>query len=63
MRRVPAVARGLPDGVRGLLLDFPRQALHATTLGFRHPESGAALRFERPVPPDMQALFDALDWM
>ena len=63
LRRIPAVARDLPAGVRGLLLDFPRQALHAATLGFRHPETGAALRFEQPVPPDMQALFDALDGM
>ena len=63
MRRIPAAARTLPEGVRGLLLDFPRQALHATVLGFRHPETGASLRFERPAPPDMQALFDALDSM
>ena len=63
LRRVPAVARTLPDAVRGLLLDFPRQALHATTLGFRHPTTGHALRFETPVPPDMQALFSALDGM
>ena len=63
LRRVPAVARGVPDDVRGVLLDFPRQALHAATLGFRHPETGVAMRFETPVPPDMEALFAALDGM
>lgn len=32
---------------------LPRQALHARTLGFEHPVSGAFLRFETPVPEDM----------
>ncbi len=31
----------------------PRMALHATTLGFSHPRTGEALRFERPVPDDL----------
>ncbi|HEX4096904.1 MAG TPA: RluA family pseudouridine synthase, partial [Caulobacteraceae bacterium] len=33
-----------------------RQALHAAVLGFRHPVSGALLRFQTPLPPDMTAL-------
>ena len=33
-----------------------RQALHASVLGFVHPVTGEALRFETPPPPDMQAL-------
>lgn len=33
-----------------------RQALHAAVLGFRHPVTGEALRFESPVPPDMARL-------
>jgi 23S rRNA pseudouridine1911/1915/1917 synthase len=33
-----------------------RQALHAAVLGFRHPVTGEALRFESPLPPDMAAL-------
>ena len=32
------------------LAGFPRQALHAATLGFVHPRHGAALRFEAPLP-------------
>jgi 23S rRNA pseudouridine1911/1915/1917 synthase len=36
----------------------PRQALHARTLGFRHPETGEELDFESPVPSDLQALIE-----
>ncbi|MCB1337660.1 MAG: RluA family pseudouridine synthase [Maritimibacter sp.] len=39
---------------------FSRQALHAATLGFVHPVSGEALRFEAPLPEDMVALIAAL---
>ncbi len=60
LRRLPAAAKALPPGLRALLLDFPRQALHAARLGFRHPRTGAALSFTTPPPPDMQALLDAL---
>jgi len=37
-----------------------RQALHASVLGFVHPITGAVLRFETPLPPDMAALEAAL---
>ena len=37
-------------------IDFPRQALHAWRLAFRHPEDGRPLRFEAPLPPDMETL-------
>ena len=33
-----------------------RQALHAAVLGFVHPVTGEALRFETALPPDMQTL-------
>ncbi|MDQ2091982.1 RluA family pseudouridine synthase [Marimonas arenosa] len=39
---------------------FPRQALHAATLGFVHPVSGAELQFEAPLPADMAALLAVL---
>lgn len=32
---------------------LPRQALHAKTLGFEHPTTGAFLRFECEIPEDM----------
>jgi 23S rRNA pseudouridine1911/1915/1917 synthase len=35
---------------------FPRQALHAAVLGFKHPVTGYDLRFESPLPEDMESL-------
>jgi 23S rRNA pseudouridine1911/1915/1917 synthase len=61
LRRVPAAARGLPEELRRLLLDFPRQALHAARLGFSHPRTGRPLAFETPPPPDMRELMRALN--
>ncbi len=61
LRRIPALARGLEAPVRAQLLDFPRQALHARTLGFTHPRTGETLRFDTPPPPDMAALLRTLE--
>lgn len=36
----------------------PRQALHARTLGFRHPVTGKEMDFEAPVPSDMMELIE-----
>lgn len=33
---------------------LPRQALHATSLGFTHPATGERLFFESPMPDDMK---------
>jgi len=56
------------DGVYGrrragadpALAGFPRQALHAASLGFTHPISGAPMRFEAPPPADLEALLTLL---
>jgi 23S rRNA pseudouridine1911/1915/1917 synthase len=61
LRRIPAVSRSVPEPTRGLLLDFPRQALHATLLGFKHPRTGEMLEFRTDPPPDFQNLLQALD--
>ena len=61
LRRIPAVSRALPDALRRRLLDFPRQALHASRLGFTHPRTGHPLSFTTPPPSDMQALLTLLD--
>lgn len=61
LKRVPAGAKGLAPAVRDALLSFPRQALHAATLGFRHPISGESLSFSAPMPPDMAALLALLE--
>jgi 23S rRNA pseudouridine1911/1915/1917 synthase len=37
---------------------LPRQALHARTLGFRHPRSGQAMYFESDLPEDMKTCLE-----
>ncbi len=37
---------------------LPRQALHAKTLGFEHPTTGEFLKFEAPIPSDMQSCIE-----
>lgn len=39
---------------------FPRQALHAATLGFSHPVTEDWLEFTSPLPEDMDTLLHAL---
>jgi 23S rRNA pseudouridine1911/1915/1917 synthase len=39
---------------------FPRQALHAATLGFKHPVTGEMLEFTSPLPPDLTQLIAQL---
>lgn len=39
---------------------FARQALHAASLGFDHPVTGARMTFQSPLPADMEALVQAL---
>src|SRR5574340_1283705 len=43
------------------LRSFKRQALHARRLGLAHPQSGEFLRWEAPLPDDMQHFLQALD--
>lgn len=40
--------------------ELGRQALHAAVLGFRHPVTGEALRFEQPLPPELTRALDSL---
>jgi 23S rRNA pseudouridine1911/1915/1917 synthase len=40
--------------------NFPRQALHAATLGFQHPVTGEVLEFTSPLPGDLTDLLAAL---
>ena len=60
LRRIPATAKSLDPESRRAALDFPRQALHASSLAFNHPRTGARLSFETPLPPDFRALIDSL---
>jgi 23S rRNA pseudouridine1911/1915/1917 synthase len=61
LRRTPAAARNLGEATREALLAFPRQALHAASLGFRHPVTGEALSFSAELPEDMAALLRLLE--
>jgi 23S rRNA pseudouridine1911/1915/1917 synthase len=47
-----------PEALRPI--EFPRQALHAYRLAFRHPLTGQPLSFEAPLPVDIQALISSL---
>lgn len=60
LKRRPAAAKYVAEPARSLALDFPRQALHAETLGFLHPITGVPLRFTTPPPEDFLALERAL---
>ena len=53
-------ASRLAAGQQEALQALGRQALHAAILGFEHPRTKKALRFESDVPPDMAALLQAL---
>ena len=46
--------------LQSALANFNRQALHAAILGFKHPITGEMLRFEAPLPHDMQNLTNLL---
>ncbi len=53
----PRASAALAEHLRG----FKRQALHAASLGLRHPESGKDMDWQSPLPEDMGALVDALE--
>lgn len=62
--RAHFAAIGLPvsgDATYGIAGEFglSRQFLHAAVLEFDQPESGEHLRFESPLPPDLEAALQA----
>jgi 23S rRNA pseudouridine1911/1915/1917 synthase len=61
LRRVPPVAKTMDQKLRSRLLDFPRQALHAATLGFKHPRTHRPMSFEAALPADMQSLINDVE--
>ena len=52
-------ANRLPDPLRSMVDEFPRQALHARLLAFRHPVTQEIMRFEAPLPDDFSELIAA----
>ena len=50
----------LPPDVAAPIQALGRQALHAAELGFEHPITKEEMFFEAPLPPDLEALEEAL---
>jgi 23S rRNA pseudouridine1911/1915/1917 synthase len=48
------------DGAAELGNTFPRQALHAATLGFDHPVTGKRMTFTSELPADLAALLGSV---
>ncbi|HEV2801226.1 MAG TPA: RluA family pseudouridine synthase [Pyrinomonadaceae bacterium] len=52
----------VPDArLRAAIRAMGRQFLHAERLGFRHPQTGAPLSFQAPLPPALAGLLEALE--
>ena len=57
-QRVPA---GVSELLISTLRGFPRQALHAQALEFKHPTSGDLMEFETDLPDDLANLLEVLE--
>ncbi len=55
-RKPPRAKTEVEAAAFAAVADFPRQALHAFLLGFKHPTSQKRTRFESAWPPDFTAL-------
>lgn len=60
LKNIDKLSKAIPSPLADQLQTIPRQMLHAWRLGFVHPQTGHGMRFESPIPADMQALIDAL---
>ncbi len=58
--RTAKLSGSIAGPVRAAVQSFNRQALHARTLGFIHPISGKAFKFESELPYDMKGLLETL---
>lgn len=52
--------KGLSEEAKEYINTFPRQALHATTLGFIHPRSQTWVNFSSSFPNDFETLHNVL---
>ena len=50
----------LPTNIKTAVNNFPRQALHAKSLGFIHPRTGQLMQFDSDLPNDLQNLLSLL---
>jgi 23S rRNA pseudouridine1911/1915/1917 synthase len=56
-----AIPKGAGTRLQQVLRSFRRQALHAAKLHFAHPESGAPMTLEAPMPADLAELLKVLE--
>jgi 23S rRNA pseudouridine1911/1915/1917 synthase len=52
---------GYDEKASDSVMNFPRQALHASNLAFVHPVSGQAMVFESPLPGDFSNILKILE--
>jgi len=62
----PVYGRPRYERVRGKplekrLREFPRQALHAERIAFRHPATNEPMEIVAPVPADLAELIEEID--
>lgn len=55
-------AVALPLEIKTYVNNFPRQALHAKSLGFIHPRSKKFMQFDSELPQDMRELIEKLSY-
>ena len=48
------------SSLRNILNDVARQALHASRIGFRHPDTGIYMEFSSPLPADIAPVCEKL---
>ncbi len=53
--------RGLDPATAAAIARLGRQALHARSLGFRHPATAEAFEFESDLPSDIKDIIDCLE--
>ncbi len=57
----PRYERVKDAALKKRLLEFPRQALHAERVGFRHPATNEPVEIAAPLPADFAELLAAID--
>jgi 23S rRNA pseudouridine1911/1915/1917 synthase len=57
----PRYDRVREPALKKRLAEFPRQALHAERVAFRHPASNQPIEIAAPLPEDLRNLLDAID--
>lgn len=57
----PRYDRLKDPALKKALLEFPRQALHAERIGFRHPASHQPVEIVAPVPADLAGLLASIE--